>query len=292
MARIRAGDIELGYRIWGDGPHTVVFIHGNLASKDWIEMAAAWFPPDLRVIGIDWRGCGDSDKPTPDADYGNYSITQHAEDMLAALDSLGIAHCHLITHSTGGIIGNRMQLAQPERFGKILALDPVPAMGMKFDDQGLAMFNAMRSSRDTTRAVMAGAASSLFSMDSFVPGMMPAFKDGVGHLRDLFDKVIDQTYSVGEGIWLGTPLNLTAEHAGGELAGRMDELVHETLVIWGAQDPIIPKADLQTMVAAMPNARLVEVPGVGHSMNIEAPQVFAGFVAAMFSDVAPEACAP
>lgn len=67
----------------------------------------------------------------------------------------------------------------------------------------------------------------------------------------------------------------------------MDELVHETLVIWGAQDPIIPRADLETMVSAMPNARLVVVPGVGHSMNLEAPQMFAGFVAAMFSGVAP-----
>lgn len=92
---------------------------------------------------------------------------------------------------------------------------------------------------------------------------------------------------MGEGIWLGTPLNLTAEHTGGELAHRMHELVHETLVLWGAQDPIIAKADLETMVAAMPNARLIEVPGVGHSMNIETPQMFAGFVAAMFSGVAP-----
>jgi pimeloyl-ACP methyl ester carboxylesterase len=41
----------------------VLFIHGNLASKDWLELSARWFPADLRVIGIDWRGCGDSDRP-------------------------------------------------------------------------------------------------------------------------------------------------------------------------------------------------------------------------------------
>ncbi|MEM8556127.1 MAG: alpha/beta hydrolase [Pseudomonadota bacterium] len=287
MAKVQAGEIELGMRTWGSGDITVLFIHGNLASKDWIEMATTWFPPDLKVIGLDWRGCGDSDRPTPDEDYGNYSMAQHAADMLAAMDSLEIERCHLITHSTGGVIAARMQLEQPDRFGKVLALNPVSPAGLKFDEAGMAMFEGMRKSRDMTRAVMAGAASSLFKMDSFVPGGMPQFRSGVDHMQSMFDKVIDQTFSVGEGIWMGTPVNLTAEHESGALAERIGELHHETLVIWGAQDPIIPREDLENMVATMPNARLVEVPGVGHSMNIEAPQMFAGYVAAMFSGVQP-----
>ena len=56
MARVRAGEIHLGWREWGEGDLTIVFIHGNLASKDWIELAAPLFPSGLRVIGIDWRG--------------------------------------------------------------------------------------------------------------------------------------------------------------------------------------------------------------------------------------------
>jgi non-heme chloroperoxidase len=46
MARLRAGEVELGWREWGGGDVTVVFIHGNLASKDWIELAAPLFPVD------------------------------------------------------------------------------------------------------------------------------------------------------------------------------------------------------------------------------------------------------
>ena len=117
MPRVKAGDIELGWRQWGDGPTTVVFLHGNLASKDWIEASAPLFPRGIRVIGIDWRGCGDSDRPPADPDYTNYSMQQHAEDMLAALDTLNLPFCHLATHSTGGIIAARMLLAAPQRFG-------------------------------------------------------------------------------------------------------------------------------------------------------------------------------
>ena len=63
MPRVQAGEVQLGWREWGEGDVTVVFIHGNLASKDWIELAAPLFPSGLRVIGIDWRGCGESDRP-------------------------------------------------------------------------------------------------------------------------------------------------------------------------------------------------------------------------------------
>ena len=117
VARVRAGEVQLGWREWGEGDVTVVFIHGNLASKDWIELAAPLFPSGLRVIAIDWRGCGESDRPTAAPDFSNYSMRQHALDMLAALDELHIPFCHLATHSTGGIIAARMLLKQPERFG-------------------------------------------------------------------------------------------------------------------------------------------------------------------------------
>ena len=40
MPRVRANEVHLGWREWGKGDTTVAFIHGNLANKDWIELAA------------------------------------------------------------------------------------------------------------------------------------------------------------------------------------------------------------------------------------------------------------
>src|SRR3974377_2549672 len=95
MPRVGAGDVQLGWREWGEGDVTVVFIHGNAASKDWVELAAPLFPRGVRVVGIDWRGCGDSDRPPPAKDYANYSMRQHALDMLLALYALGVGFCPL-----------------------------------------------------------------------------------------------------------------------------------------------------------------------------------------------------
>ncbi|MFV0358467.1 alpha/beta fold hydrolase [Tropicimonas sp.] len=283
--RIRAGRVNLGCRIWGTGPVPVLFVHGNLASKDWIELAAPWVPADLRIIGIDWRGCGDSDRPAPVPGYTNYSMQRHAEDMIAALDTLGVARCHLATHSTGGFIAARMQLMQPDRFGKILALDPVAPFGLKFEPRAIDGFRAMQAGQELTRKVMAGVAPALFRGDVAQAGGMPEFRSGIAAQARLFDRIVRQSFAVADGIWLGTPLNLTAEFDSGEVAARVGELRHETLVLWGERDGIIPLADMQRMAAELPDCRLVRVPGIGHSMNIEAPLLYAGYFGAMFSGV-------
>ena len=282
MARVRAGEIQLGWREWGKGDVTVVFIHGNLASKDWIELAAPLFPSGVRVIGIDWRGCGESDRPPPAPDFANYSMRQHALDMLTALDELRIPFCHLATHSTGGIIAARMLLKQPGRFGRVFALDPVTPLGMSFTADQVGLFRAMMMSREVTRAVMATAAASLFVPESLAPNTVPRFREGVGELQATYERLIEQTFDVSEGIWLGTPFNLNLERESGELERRMPDILHPHLVLWGERDGWIAPEDLRTMASAMPDCRLVTVPGIGHSMNLELPALYAGYFGAWF----------
>ncbi len=282
MQRLKVGDIELAWRDWGAGPTTVLFIHGNLASKDWIELAAPHFPPGVRTIAVDWRGCGDSDKPAPLPDYSNYSIARHADDMLGVLDALGVGFCHLATHSTGGIISTRMLLKQPQRFGRVFALSPVGPQSLPFTDKQKAFFGQMKQSLDLTRQVMAATASSLFEPKSFSNGVL-RFRPNVGALRErLFERIVDQTFAVSDGIWFGTPDTLTKEAASGELKARMGEIDHPHLVVWGADDRIIPEPHLKEMAERMPDCRFIAVPGVSHSMNLEAPELYAGYFGAWF----------
>ncbi len=286
MPRVQAGEISLGWREWGEGDTTVVFIHGNLASKDWIELAAPLFPSGLRVVGIDWRGCGESDRPPALPDYSNYSMQQHALDMLAALDALKIPFCHLATHSTGGIIAARMLLMQPQRFGRVFALDPVTPLGMSFNADQIGLFRAMMASKEVTRAVMATAATSLFVPESLATNMVPRFRDGLADVQALFERILEQTFGVSEGIWIGTPINLTRERESGGLERRMSDIRHPHLVLWGEWDGWIAPADLRTMAEAMPDCRLVFVPRVGHSMNLELPALYAGYFGAWFGGLA------
>ena len=84
-----------------------------------------------------------------------------------------------------------------------------------------------------------------------------------------------------------TPFNLNLERESHELARRMADIRHPHLVIWGEKDAWIPHADLAAMIAAMPDCRLVTIPGVGHSMNLEAPALYAGYFGAWFGGLSP-----
>ena len=140
----------------------------------------------------------------------------------------------------------------------------------------------MMTSREVTRAVMATAAASLFVPESLAPNTMPRFREGLGELQAFYERILEQTFGVSEGVWLGTPFNLNLERESGDLERRMPEIWHPHLVLWGEQDGWIAPADLKTMAAAMPDCRLITVPGIGHSMNLESPALYAGYFGAWF----------
>lgn len=276
MPFAQAGDVRLHYVEHGTGERTVVFVHGNLGCVEWMELVLPLLPTDLRVIAYDWRGCGESDKPAPSAGYGNYSMATHAGDLLKLLGALGIEHCDLANHSTGAIICDHALLAAPERFGRVLSLDPVAPRSISFDEQALGLFGAMKADRNVAFAALATAAPTLFRPDTLAPGKLPLFRDDTRpEQRQLFQKLVARTAVLSDGVWFGTPTQLTAEATSGELAARQRELAHPRLILWGEHDYWIPREHMEELAAALPHCRLERIPHVGHAMNIEDPQGFA-----------------
>ena len=279
---IDIGDMRLNYAEWGSGD-TVVFIHGNLACGMWFDLVGPLVADHFRVIAIDWRGCGASDKPVPLSDYSNYTVRQHALDMLAAIRCLGIDRCHLATHSTGGLISTYMVLMEPERVDNVLALNPVGPMGLPVPSESFALLEAMKESRGKTRATLALTAPTLFRPETLNSGMQPRFADhAMPAQQQLFERLVDQTLQVSDGIWFGTAIDLDRHWRTGGLRTSQGSIGHQHLVLWGALDPFIPRQDMEEMSARMPHCDLTIVPGVGHSMLIERPEMFAQYFVEFF----------
>ena len=93
----------------GEG-ESIVFIHGLPESwYSWhyqLEELAA----DHRVIAIDLKGYGQSDK----AD-GDYSVPNVAEEVVALLDAIGLERFNLVSHDWGRVIGDYVAGAHPHR---------------------------------------------------------------------------------------------------------------------------------------------------------------------------------
>ncbi|OQA30304.1 MAG: Haloalkane dehalogenase [Betaproteobacteria bacterium ADurb.Bin341] len=282
MPFVDAKGIQLHYVEHGQGDHVVLYVHGNLGCVDWMNLVWPHLPKDLRVIAIDWRGCGLSDKPALEAAYANYSMPQHAEDMIHALDALGIGSCGLCGHSTGGIIALYMLDKQPARFTRFLGLDPIGPMGIALAEDKVALFSQMKADREFTFRVLATAAASLFDVAT-LGTERPAFAPGTSdEQKALYEHLVDMTRLLSDGIWFGTPHNLAHEHEDGMLRARQKQIAHPTKILWGELDFWIPREHMEEMAEQMPNCSLEIIPGVGHSMNVEQPAEFARRFTAFF----------
>lgn len=288
MPRIQVGEIALNYFEHGGeagpGGLPVLAIHGNLGCAHWLDLAVPLLPSGLRVIASEWRGCGDSDKPEPAPNFANYRMATHAADHLALLDALGIERCHLYGHSTGGIIISHLLTLAPERFGKVLMLDPVSPLGIELHPAQLAVLRAMKADRDLAFAGLATAAPTLFEPASLSAGQKPRFAASArAAQRALFALLVDKTRILSDGIWFGTPHDLGREWSEGALAERMPAMLHEHLILYGEQDQWIPAAHMERMAERLPHARLERFAEVGHSMNLEQPERFAKIFGDYFS---------
>ncbi len=284
MPKVQAGDVKLNYAEHGRGDNIIVYIHGNLGCVNWMDLVWEKLPESLHVYAIEWRGCGESDKPEPEEDFKNYTMVQHAKDIIRAVKALGIKKCHLANHSTGGIICTHMLLMEPDVFGKVFCLDPVGPMGLNME-KSLELFKSMSRSRDNAWSVMATAAPTLFQAESLEPGKLPRFAEKVmDKQKELYDLLIDKTQALSEGIWIGTAVNLTKEYRSGELKKRLGEIKHPHLIVWGEKDLWISREDMEEMAKLLPDCELKILPGVGHSLNVEDPARFAQIFTEYFTD--------
>ena len=97
---------RMAYREWGDPTATaaLVLIHGITSSSlSWIRVAPR-FAAHSRVIAVDLKGHGDSDRPAT-----GYRLTDQAAEVAGLCRALGLANVSLIGHSWGG--GIALQLA-------------------------------------------------------------------------------------------------------------------------------------------------------------------------------------
>src|SRR6266498_3479890 len=91
--------VNLAYLDTGSGEPALVFIHGWCCNHTMWGEQTKTFASKHRVIAVDLRGMGESDKPDQD-----YDIDGFGDDMAWLLNEIGLKRPVLIGHSMGGVI--------------------------------------------------------------------------------------------------------------------------------------------------------------------------------------------
>lgn len=114
----------LAHQARGDGPRTVVALHGFLGSgRNLGALIRAWTErnPELRVLAPDLPGHGRSPPLPPEP-----SLEALAEAVLAWMDEINVPEAEIVGHSLGGRVGLVARARAPERVRRLELLDITP----------------------------------------------------------------------------------------------------------------------------------------------------------------------
>ncbi len=96
----------------------LLLLHGLTANARMFEPLADLLAPHYRLIAVDLRGRGLSDKPS-----AGYSMAEHAADIIGLMDALGLERCIVGGHSFGGLLTMFLAAHFPKHVEKAIILD-------------------------------------------------------------------------------------------------------------------------------------------------------------------------
>lgn len=251
-------DVEgVNFHVREEGPEgapLLVLIHGNASMLQSWDGWAGDLAKDYRVIRFDLAGHGMTG-PDP---AGTYSPERDVVLLSGLLDKLGVAKAVLIGNSLGGQIAWNFAVGNPDRVEKLVLVSPggYPRPGFDYDQKPVLS--------NTTKALP-------FTLKR------PAVKQVIGSLYGdpaRFSETMLDNYYLS---WLapGVRKAQVARLSNYVLQppdDRLRSIQAPVLLIWGEKDWLVPFAsDPARFLAALPHARLVSFPGLGHMAQEEDP---------------------
>lgn len=120
MSQIEVNLTSIHYEATGEG-QPLLLIHGlGSSTRDW-ERQVEHFAETYRVITVDLRGHGKSDKPK-----GSYSIQQFSDDVAALINQIDLAPVSVVGISLGGMVAFQLAADHPELIDRLVVVNALP----------------------------------------------------------------------------------------------------------------------------------------------------------------------
>ncbi|MFH9606518.1 alpha/beta fold hydrolase [Streptomyces sp. NPDC017448] len=284
----RNGAVEIAHdrlREGADG-EPLLLVMGLAVSRHWWpgELCTAFADAGFAVARYDQRDAGESTRLPTRTGRGNpfaalaagrsaaYTAEDMADDAVAVMDALGWESAHLFGHSLGGVVAQRVALRHPDRVRTLTSSAALPS-----DVGGLGAFRHLRLStlakfarikpaREREARIAAGLAVARICASPGYPF------DEAGTLERI-------TADVDTGI---ADPDAQSRQIGAAWHGpSLAALRVPALVLHGTDDPLLRPSAARATAAAIPGARLVLQPGVGHDIPRERHTAVAAEVRAL-----------
>ena len=112
-------------QVCGDGPATMVLVHGFGCDQNIWRLMAPAFQTRFRIVLVDLVGSGNSDLSAYDREKYD-SLQGHADDMLEVIEEFAVGPVIFVGHSVSAMIGVLAGLKAPEKFAALVLIGPSP----------------------------------------------------------------------------------------------------------------------------------------------------------------------
>jgi pimeloyl-ACP methyl ester carboxylesterase len=241
----------IGHRIFGKGPIKVIGCHGWFGSSfDWSAMEPAFDADRFTFAWLDQRGYGLSKDVR-----GEFTIDEVAADVIDLASGLDWKRFHLIGHSMGAKVVQRVVQRKPSEVASVTAITPVPASGVPLDDATYQFFAGAAGNDEVRRGLVSYSVSDRHPT-AWVHGL-------VSRSRESSTENAFGTY--------------LASWARGDFSEDINGISVPMLVLVGEHDPALrPELMEATFMRWYPRAQLEVISNSGHYPMWETPIDLAG----------------
>lgn len=256
MARAANGKVAVEYETFGDPAGEAVLLINGLGSQmtRWPEaFCAGLVAKGLYVIRFDNRDVGLS---TWLSDGETYAVADMIGDAAAVLDAVGKRAAHIVGISMGGMIAQEFAAAHPDRTLSLTSIMsntgnpdlPPPTVA------ALETLNA-RPSNPGDPSFIADSVARAETIGS------PAYPWPQGALAARARAEADRAFNPP-----GVARQMAAIRASGDRRPKLATITAPTVVLHGADDPLVPVAGGRDTAANIKGAELRIIPGMGHDL--------------------------
>jgi pimeloyl-ACP methyl ester carboxylesterase len=257
---------EVAYRFEGDGP-LIVFVHGMAGSRATWDRVVPVLAERFAVLALDLPGHGLSAKPVD----GDYSLGSFASVVRDLMMTLGLDRGTIVGQSLGGGVAMQFAYQFPARCERLvlvgsggLGRDVSPLLRVLAFPGVEFVYPVLFASvlRDAGRGVLGGLRRIGLRPSAYVDQIWQSYESLTNpETRAAFARTLRSVVD-----------------AGGQRVSAHDRLplarAIPTLVVWGADDAIIPSRHAANVAATLPGSRIELFDGVGHFPHCEDPERF------------------
>ncbi len=255
--------MKLNHKVYGSG-HPVIIMHGLFGSGDNWRTVARMMEDQYQCIVVDMRNHGRS----PHDPVMNFQVM--SEDIIELMEDLSLEKASLIGHSMGGKVAMQFALMHPDLVDKLIVVDIAPKYYPPHHDAVIEAIESIVPGQLKERGEAEEAFAKFLGNDEstiqFLMKNLSRLPEGGFEWKPNMPVIIEAYYHLIEDVVPSQPFD------------------GPVLFVRGEKSRYILDEDVSHIKELFPNSSLVTIPGAGHWVHADAPQVFSQTILSFLND--------